>query len=597
MVAVPPPTPVTSPVVFTVAIAVLLLLHTPPPVITNAQVGNSGTYNVTVTVTATGCKSSGSGTVIVKPTPAAPTLSANNPCDSFFTLNLTASDAAGSTYSWRGPSGFTSTLQNPAINPAILGLNNGTYTVIATLNGCPSLPATVVASIRPNPAPPVTTDTFYCQFFTGQVPLNYQVDSAAGSALNWFTGATPLSGAPLPSTAASTYPSGTTWNVSQTVNGCTSRTAAVKVTIVPTPQFSVTYRNWVCQFDSIVLSYTTVPGSALISPVFNWSLPFGTKTVGGTHTSDPSVYVAFDSSNVNYYDGTLMIGNLNGQCSTTMPFSVRVIPLPASHAYCKPDICIYDTVSLALTSRSPDATNFFWYIDGNTMSTSSLVNIIAANSNSGGPYSLSWNDTGVHIIAVQCTTNEGCQSFPTFDTIDVHQIPDAGFTFKPKASGTLCLEDSVQFKANDSTCYNCSYLWLPEHAFNNDNKWVIWGKVEESKSDIMLTVTDPFGCTASSVQEIDPNACCTVLFPTAFTPNGDGKNDFYRPLFNGYHRFHQFRIVNRWGQTVFESANSYPEWDGNLGGVPQDMGVYYYYLKYDCGGKTIEQKGDCTLVR
>jgi gliding motility-associated-like protein len=65
----------------------------------------------------------------------------------------------------------------------------------------------------------------------------------------------------------------------------------------------------------------------------------------------------------------------------------------------------------------------------------------------------------------------------------------------------------------------------------------------------------------------------------------------------GYHHFHVFRILNRWGQVVFNSENNEVQWDGNYNGVPQDMGTYYYYLKYDCGGRTLEQKGDLTLIR
>ena len=121
--------------------------------------------------------------------------------------------------------------------------------------------------------------------------------------------------------------------------------------------------------------------------------------------------------------------------------------------------------------------------------------------------------------------------------------------------------------------------------------------MEQGRTDITLTVTDPFGCKSSTDKQLTPDACCTVLFPTAFSPNGDGLNDNFRPIFNGYHNFHQFRIVNRWGQVVFESANSNPSWDGSFNGVPQDMGVYYYYIKYDCGGNTIEERGDVTLVR
>jgi len=49
---------------------------------------------------------------------------------------------------------------------------------------------------------------------------------------------------------------------------------------------------------------------------------------------------------------------------------------------------------------------------------------------------------------------------------------------------------------------------------------------------------------------------------------------------------------------VYESTNSKDaKWDGNYNGVPQDMGTYFYYLKYDCGGNTLEQKGDVTLIR
>jgi hypothetical protein len=48
---------------------------------------------------------------------------------------------------------------------------------------------------------------------------------------------------------------------------------------------------------------------------------------------------------------------------------------------------------------------------------------------------------------------------------------------------------------------------------------------------------------------------------------------------------------------VFESTNSNVEWDGTFGGVPQDMGVYYYFIKFDCGGKSVTEKGDVTLIR
>jgi gliding motility-associated-like protein len=190
-------------------------------------------------------------------------------------------------------------------------------------------------------------------------------------------------------------------------------------------------------------------------------------------------------------------------------------------------------------------------------------------------------------------------SDPTFDSVLVHNVPDATFRISSNNANGICLEDSVEFTANDID-YRNSYAWTPEHDFNNNNKPVIWGKMLEQHGIITLRVTDPFGCYATKSMDIDPGSCCTILFPNAFTPNGTGpkENNIFKPYYVGYHRFHMFRIVNRWGQTIFESANSaVMGWDGTFNGVPQDMGVYYYFLKYDCGGKTLEAKGDVTLIR
>ena len=59
-----------------------------------------------------------------------------------------------------------------------------------------------------------------------------------------------------------------------------------------------------------------------------------------------------------------------------------------------------------------------------------------------------------------------------------------------------------------------------------------------------------------------------------------------------------FRVQNRWGQTVYESRNERAGWDGSYGGKPQDMGTYFYYVKYKCSdGNFYEDKGELVLVR
>lgn len=292
-------------------------------------------------------------------------------------------------------------------------------------------------------------------------------------------------------------------------------------------------------------------------------------------------------SGANYIMLTVGDGYAACNAKDTLPMTVY-INSPNAAFYVKPNVCFGDSVTVALSYVGPGVTDYTWNFGGAT--------VLAGSSNHGGPFIVTFPSAGIYSVTLTAVSNLLCPSVPIIDTIDVHPQPDATFTAIPKSTGTLCLEDSILFKAHyqDATC---SYLWQPEHCFNNNNQPNIWGKLQQGRTNITLTVTDPFGCTASASQQFSPDACCSVLFPTAFTPNGDGLNDKFRPIFNGYHNFHEFRIVNRWGQTVFESANSDPQWDGSFGGVPQDMGVYYYFISYDCGGNTIEEKGDLTLVR
>jgi hypothetical protein len=153
-----------------------------------------------------------------------------------------------------------------------------------------------------------------------------------------------------------------------------------------------------------------------------------------------------------------------------------------------------------------------------------------------------------------------------------------------------------------------TYSWTPARYFDNySNASVAWGHVDH-QGQIKLNVTDQYGCMNSDSLLVLTKPCCQVFFPNAFTPNGDGINDLFRIVpttmvktsTSGVQRnleIRTFKITNRWGQTVYESANQYGAWDGKINGKEADMGNYYYYLRYKCGGQDFDQKGDFILVR
>lgn len=117
-----------------------------------------------------------------------------------------------------------------------------------------------------------------------------------------------------------------------------------------------------------------------------------------------------------------------------------------------------------------------------------------------------------------------------------------------------------------------------------------------------VVATDVNGCITASQAPVDLELTCNIYMPTAFTPNGDGKNDIYRILdYCGGVILGEFKIYNRWGVEVFSTRDLREGWDGFYKGQPQDNEVYNYVIIFQCNEKgNITQKikkGDFVLLR
>ena len=114
----------------------------------------------------------------------------------------------------------------------------------------------------------------------------------------------------------------------------------------------------------------------------------------------------------------------------------------------------------------------------------------------------------------------------------------------------------------------------------------------------ILTVTDHNGCTDTSNITIFVNdACFDPFIPSAFSPNGDKENDSLFVRSNCLTNF-TFKVFDRWGEKVFETADMDRGWDGRFRGEPMNAAVFVYTLEgYLRNGKSVKQKGNITLVR
>ncbi len=143
--------------------------------------------------------------------------------------------------------------------------------------------------------------------------------------------------------------------------------------------------------------------------------------------------------------------------------------------------------------------------------------------------------------------------------------------------------------------------WSPASLFPYQDKKSQYAKLH-APTTITVGAMSNSGCKDSASLSFQVLGLdYTVLFPNAFTPNGDGRNDVFRPLLNIKRGFQvkYFRILNRWGFEVFHQISQLLEgWDGRYQGVPQDNGVYFYYFEIEfADGHKVQMKGDVTLLR
>ena len=183
-------------------------------------------------------------------------------------------------------------------------------------------------------------------------------------------------------------------------------------------------------------------------------------------------------------------------------------------------------------------------------------------------------------------------------TINLDNTLKAAF----ETNNILCPEDTATF-INNSIGNITSYNW----DFGNGNTSTSKDPpplhypvlTEEKIYKVQLIIENIAGCSDTAVNNIDVLKSCYIAVPNAFTPNGDGLNDYLYPL-NAYKADNlEFNVYNRFGQLVFHTTDWTNKWDGTLNGNPQDSGIYVWTLRYTDhdSGKKIFQKGYTVLIR
>lgn len=141
----------------------------------------------------------------------------------------------------------------------------------------------------------------------------------------------------------------------------------------------------------------------------------------------------------------------------------------------------------------------------------------------------------------------------------------------------------------DATKPNASYLWQdstikPSLQVYKDGKYWVQVTVNYCKKIDTITI----------------NYDCFLRIANAFSPNADGINDGFAPVFDCDLTMYNFKVFNRWGEQIFETNNSLEAWDGTFKGKDSPDDVYIYLISYRFKDKKMATKyesGYFTLVK
>ncbi len=430
------------------------------PNITSVTTAAAGTYSVNATVPGCATSPNGTITVVVNQTPASPAATSPSPICSGSSLNLTASTVPGTTYTWTGPNSFKSISQDTSILNSTTAAS-GTYTVVASANGCNSSNGTVSVVVNQTPpAPTVGSNSPIC--LGGAINLTASTVTSATYAWSGPNGFTSTS--QNPNIPVSVIADSGIYSVNATILGCTGPNGTVDVSINPPPAAPVAGSNSpICAGTTLNLTASTVTNAA-----YSWTGP-NTFT---SSTQNPNISSVTTAASGTYSVTAKVPGCVVSSAGTV---SVTVNPIPATPtATSNSPVCTGS--NLNLMSSTIGGATYKWTGPNSFVSISqdtSISNVILADA---GTYSVTATANG-------CTGSAGT----VLVTVDVPAVVNAG------TNQTVCANNDVISLNGSSSTGSAQWSSSGTGAFTPSNTTLnatyTPSKADTTAGSVILTLT------------------------------------------------------------------------------------------------------------
>jgi len=452
---------------------------------------------------------------------------------------------------WLFGTGDTSDNKNPVYTYFSPGVNN--VQLIATNTfGCKD---TIVKPVTVLDAQPIKlgfNDTLICKGDSVTLKAEGEGNFSWSPDLNINNNSTPTPVVDPPSTI--------TYKVNIDNNGCTN-SDSILVRVADHVDLKIMNDTLVCSGDTIRLRTN--------SNALNYSWSPATQCID-SHLQNPLVV----TNTTTRYSVTARIGG----CLDTAAVVVKAIPYPSVNAGNDTAVCYNTSAQLNATITG---SSFKW-TPPSGLDDANKINPVAFPS-----------QTTSYILSVSDTL--GCPKVSS-DTVTVKVLP----LVKAFAGNdtSIIVGEPLQLHASGGS----DYLWTPSTGLSSAslaNPIAIFNQAFDSIR-YKVVVFNEANCRDSDFITVRVfNSPEPVIFvPSAFTPNGDGINDFFYPVAVGIKQIIFFRVYNRWGKLIFSAGATNKKWDGTFEGKEQPQDVYVWMVKaIDYKGIVYFRKGTVTLLR
>jgi gliding motility-associated-like protein len=172
------------------------------------------------------------------------------------------------------------------------------------------------------------------------------------------------------------------------------------------------------------------------------------------------------------------------------------------------------------------------------------------------------------------------------------------------ADVTIEIGDSARLSLGIPTNPNILWKWKANKALSCVNCPNPIAKPLETTTFSVEAKDTVSNCTVKDDIRVVVKSCASMFAPTSFSPNGDGRNDYFTLFASGcVQKVKKMLVFNRWGALVFSKENFTPNneqdgWDGSFSGNPLASDVYTYLFELELNtGKTEKIWGDVTLMK